>query len=455
MVAPSPTCSPSAPPTPPPATRSRRAVPMRNPKILVLDREELVGQLQGLGRRPPPVPDVIGCSRMDSVAEVLEEQGPFDVLVAGPSLGTRSGLARLQLIREDQPEHEPRPGLQPPPRRRPPATSSAPAPSTCSGSPSRTGSWPTAVNRARASLSQSRTRTTAAVQAAGRHQRLAPPGGRGRGSSPSPSATGGCGKTFYATNLAYFLTRYSGKRVPASSTSTSSSARCSTALRLRPKFTIFDALAARRGRRRRPRAGTSRGTRSSTRPASTSWPPPGAVEADRHLPAGRHPDPQGRPHRTSTTSSSTPHRQLNELVLAAFDLSRPALRDGHPRPAQRPEHERLPEHARPAEGAGRQRQAHHEQGRVRRRHRPQPGHPAVPPGLRVDPPLRQGGVPLDQPRDAGDGGVAPGRDQPADDRRHEARSSRSGDQSQGDRRGRDPKKKSLFRAGGTAEGTLP
>ena len=77
---------------------------MRTPKILVLDRgEELAAQLQGIAAELRPVPDVVVCTRMGAVAEVLENDGPFDVLVAGPSLGTRSGLARLRVIREDQP----------------------------------------------------------------------------------------------------------------------------------------------------------------------------------------------------------------------------------------------------------------------------------------------------------------------------------------------------------------
>ncbi len=62
-------------------------------KILVLDRSEAlaeqlraaVADLDARTRRSSP------CSRVGSVAEVLEADGPFDVLVAGPSLGTRSG----------------------------------------------------------------------------------------------------------------------------------------------------------------------------------------------------------------------------------------------------------------------------------------------------------------------------------------------------------------------------
>ena len=55
------------------------------------------------------------------------------------------------------------------------------------------------------------------------------------------SATGGCGKTFYATNLAFFLTKYTGKRVCIVDLDLQFG-EVSTALRLRPKYTIFDAL---------------------------------------------------------------------------------------------------------------------------------------------------------------------------------------------------------------------
>src|SRR5262249_15893612 len=74
-------------------------------KILVLDRgEELAQQVQGIAGELRPRPEVVPCTRMGSVAEVLEDDGPFDVLVAGPSLGTRSGLQRLRLIREELPQ---------------------------------------------------------------------------------------------------------------------------------------------------------------------------------------------------------------------------------------------------------------------------------------------------------------------------------------------------------------
>jgi pilus assembly protein CpaE len=55
------------------------------------------------------------------------------------------------------------------------------------------------------------------------------------------SATGGCGKTFLATNLAYLLTHFTGKRACVVDLDLQFG-EVSTALRLRPKFTIYDAL---------------------------------------------------------------------------------------------------------------------------------------------------------------------------------------------------------------------
>ncbi|MEY2566603.1 MAG: pilus assembly protein CpaE, partial [Actinomycetota bacterium] len=55
------------------------------------------------------------------------------------------------------------------------------------------------------------------------------------------SATGGCGKTFYATNIAYFLARYTGKRACIVDLDLQFG-EVVTAMRLRPKYTIFDAL---------------------------------------------------------------------------------------------------------------------------------------------------------------------------------------------------------------------
>src|SRR3954469_16158850 len=94
-----------------PALAKEATVGVRTPKVLVLDRgEELAQQVQHIADDLRPRPDIVSCTRLGSVGarrgsggERLETEGPFDVRVAGPSLGTRSGLQRLGLIREELP----------------------------------------------------------------------------------------------------------------------------------------------------------------------------------------------------------------------------------------------------------------------------------------------------------------------------------------------------------------
>jgi len=56
------------------------------------------------------------------------------------------------------------------------------------------------------------------------------------------SATGGCGKTFMATNLAYFLQTHGGGGRVCLVDLDLQFGEVSTALRMRPRYTIFDAL---------------------------------------------------------------------------------------------------------------------------------------------------------------------------------------------------------------------
>ena len=68
---------------------------MDTPRILVLDRSEaLAEQIRLVMDEVRPQPTVEGCTRVGAVGDILTDDGPFDVLVAGPSLGTRAGLAR-------------------------------------------------------------------------------------------------------------------------------------------------------------------------------------------------------------------------------------------------------------------------------------------------------------------------------------------------------------------------
>jgi len=208
------------------------------PKILVLDRSEtLAEQLRVALVDVSPKPDIVACSRVGSVAEVLEAEGPFEVLVAGPSLGTRSGLARLRLIREDLPamslvlafSRRPDAGLR---------------------DIVRTGAVDLLQlpidDKELAESVERGLELAGTVPAAG--LAVVPASAAPAAVSGGPatvytiaSATGGCGKTFYATNLAYFLTRYTQKRVCIVDLDLQFG-EVSTALRLRPKYTIFDAL---------------------------------------------------------------------------------------------------------------------------------------------------------------------------------------------------------------------
>ena len=211
---------------------------MTAPKILVLDRSDtLAEQLRVAMADVSPKPEIVPCSRVGSVAEVLEADGPFDVLVAGPSLGTRSGLARLRLIREELPAMS----LVLAFSRRPDASLRDIV---------RTGAvdllqlpiedkeLAEAVERG---LELHGAAPTAALAAAPAALAPAPASGGPATVYTIASATGGCGKTFYATNLAYFLVRYTQKRVCIVDLDLQFG-EVSTALRLRPKYTIFDAL---------------------------------------------------------------------------------------------------------------------------------------------------------------------------------------------------------------------
>lgn len=210
-------------------------------KILVLDRgDTLAEQIRGLSDQFDEAPKITSCTRIGAVGEVLEEDGPFDVLVAGPSLGTRSGLARLRIISEELPEMRMVLAFS----RRPDASLRDIV---------RTGaidllqlpvedadivdSLQRAASLARQAPEQSIIETVATPEP----ESLEPRPNRPGIVYTISSATGGCGKTFYATNLAWFLHKWTGKSVCIVDLDLQFG-EVSTALRLRPKYTIFDAL---------------------------------------------------------------------------------------------------------------------------------------------------------------------------------------------------------------------
>ncbi len=208
---------------------------MRNPKILVLDRgTDLVRQVRDVAGELRPRPEVTICERVGTVGETLTDEGPFDVLIAGPSLATKAGLSRLQIIHDELP-----------------AMSVILAFSNRPDAQLRDIVRAGAIDLLQLPVTERILRDAIERAIEVGHQRpvLAPVPAVGQPGAPSRtatvitvgSATGGCGKTFFATNLAYFLHHHTGSSVCIVDLDLQFG-EVSTSLRLRPRYTIFDAL---------------------------------------------------------------------------------------------------------------------------------------------------------------------------------------------------------------------
>jgi len=203
--------------------------------ILVLDRgEELADAIAMSVAELDPAPRIVAWTRLNSITELVAAEGPFDVVVAGPSLATRSGIRRLATL------HDEAPGAA-----LVLAFASRPDCSLreivqCGAIdllqlPATTDELLDCVERAMAIADRRTEADLAAFEPpvpvdSSRLARVFTVG----------SATGGCGKTFYATNLAWYLAR-SGARVALVDLDLQFGEVC-TALRIRPKYTIADAL---------------------------------------------------------------------------------------------------------------------------------------------------------------------------------------------------------------------
>ncbi len=225
-------------------------------RILVLDRtEDLALQVKrtmgaAWSERPGPDPEIVPCTQVAAVAKQLEDDGPFDVLLAGPSAATRSGMAKVELIRQAYPltsvvlAFDERPDARLRDVIRTGAIDLLELPAT-------DDEVLEAIERAL----ELHAATLAAVPVptpepvvqfvqAPEAPMAAPAGSptkRGRVYAVA-SATGGCGKTFMATNLSYFLHTHGGGSRVCLVDLDLQFGEVSTALRMRPRYTIFDAL---------------------------------------------------------------------------------------------------------------------------------------------------------------------------------------------------------------------
>ena len=175
---------------------------------------------------------VIHHASASDVEEFVDLKGPFDALVAGPVFDSRAGMERLRRLREN---HRGLPVL------------------LALGSPVK-ASLPELVRAGASDLVElpvERRHLAAAL-------RRTLDSGPARSAEVDPevdtpslladvisvaSPSGGCGKTFYSTNLAYYLSRHSGRRVCLVDLDLQFGEVVS-ALRLKPRLTMVDAVVA-------------------------------------------------------------------------------------------------------------------------------------------------------------------------------------------------------------------
>jgi pilus assembly protein CpaE len=207
-------------------------------RILVADRGyDLLAEVSIAAERIHPTPEVTLSERPADLADVLAAEGPFDVLVAGPMLANRTGLNRLQALHEAVPalsivlvlpaatadrSWKPVPHLREVVRTGAVDVLQLPIDNKLLGE---------TIERA-LELSAREAAVESAADPASRQE------GPGRMLTVT-SATGGCGKTFYATNLACFLQRRTGRRTCLVDLDLQFG-QVATALRLRPRYTIVD-----------------------------------------------------------------------------------------------------------------------------------------------------------------------------------------------------------------------
>ena len=207
-------------------------------KILVLDRsEELAEQIRSFAEELPNDPEVVSCTKIGSIDHVQEHDGPFSVLVAGPSLGTRAGLRRLAAIHREQPgtaivvafQNEPDASLR----------------EIVQVGAVDMVDYPVDDLSLRAALKRA-LEMSLRIGAVTVYEPIyqpaeAVPQTRNARVFTVCSATGGCGKTFYATNLAMFLAQNSSARVALVDLDLQFG-EITTSLRLQPSYTIADVL---------------------------------------------------------------------------------------------------------------------------------------------------------------------------------------------------------------------
>jgi pilus assembly protein CpaE len=279
-------------------------------RILVVDRSEaLANSVRQAVTELRTGSDVVSCLRTGDLADVVADSGPFDVLVAGPALMNRTGLGRLADIKDDHPHTavvlvaSGNPEVHMRDLVRTGAVDLLPSPVRM---PDLTQALDRALGHGRQLV------VTGAAAAPAEHH--AP---RSCTTFTVASATGGCGKTFYATNLAYYLAHHTRKRVVIADFDLQFG-EVTTALRLRPRYTSHDLV------ERPSDADLAEHIEEYLVPHETGvWvlaAPKDPSEADRFSTADVTRIIEALQKRFDYVIVDTP-AQLSEIVLAAFDRS--------------------------------------------------------------------------------------------------------------------------------------
>ena len=209
---------------------------MRAQKLLVLDEtEDLSIQVERVAAALRPRPTVVWCESFDALEATLADAGPFDVMVAGPICLKQNGFQRLRELRTRAPETQLLLALN--------HWRSSDLRETVRAGALDILRLPVADAGLLEAVEQA-IETAATMRAARGDDRPEEPEKAGPSTVIAVvSASGGSGKTFLATHLASHLVSSSKKQTCLIDLDLQFG-ELSTALRLKPRHTIHDLLAA-------------------------------------------------------------------------------------------------------------------------------------------------------------------------------------------------------------------
>lgn len=203
-------------------------------RFLVVDDGQLAAEVERAVTNGDGGGHVESCADLAQAIKVLGHEEPFDVLVGGPGVATAANLERLAAAHDEAPAMAVVLAL--------PRTHRMTLRALV-----RTGALELIYLPSRPEeLARALARAVEVANRLGQSSHGSAPRAEERPNGPGTvitiaSATGGCGKTFLATNLACFYANQVGRRTCILDLDLQFG-EVATALRLRPRFTIADAL---------------------------------------------------------------------------------------------------------------------------------------------------------------------------------------------------------------------